>query len=95
MSLRDKSFYDEEYEGKERSPNDIATEEGTYPNRIRRELRQLGYHLRNRSEAQSAALRHGRRKHPTEGTTLPPEVKMKISQTLKRSRYGTQEEREA
>lgn len=80
--IRDESYYEEEYNRKERSTHDIAREHGTYPNKIRRELKQFGYELRDRSEAQAAALRHGRHGHPTRGKPLAESVKFKISQTL-------------
>lgn len=65
--IRDSDYYNEEYVKKERSTYDIADETGTYANKIRRELRHYGYELRNRSEAQTAALKYGRHPHPKKG----------------------------
>jgi hypothetical protein len=80
--VRDNKYYDEEYVRKQRSTHDIAKEHSTYPNKIRRELKQYGYELRDRGEAQAAALKNGRHKHPTRGTHLAEDVKEKISKTV-------------
>jgi hypothetical protein len=92
MVQRDWAYYEEEYVKKERSSYDIAREGDTYPNKIRRELKQFGFALRNKREAQLAALRHGRHKHPTLGRELPEETKQKISESLKeRNKDGSEE----
>jgi hypothetical protein len=84
MMIRDPEYYQREYVEKERSTHDIAWEHGTYPNKIRRELKNFGYELRDRSEAQSAALRHGRHGHPTRGRVTPDVVRERISQSLRK-----------
>jgi hypothetical protein len=93
--LRDWDYYRREYDEKERSTHDIAEEHETYPNKIRRELISLGFRPRSKSEAQSAALRHGRHPHPTKGHPLPDDVKDKIRRSVTErteARHATQEE---
>lgn len=80
--MRNRQFYEEEYVNKERSVYDIAKTEHTYPNRITRELHKLGFTLRTKSEAQHAAIKHGRHRHPTKGEPRSPEVRIKISETM-------------
>lgn len=79
---RTKEYYDKEYEINQRSPQDIAKEWGTYPNKIRRELIRYGYKLRDKSEAQIAALKSGRHKHPTKGEKRSDDTKIKISEKM-------------
>ena len=57
----------------------IAKELDTYPKKIERILKKNGEPLRSRSESQSLAIKNGRTKHPTKGTTRSEEDKMKIS----------------
>lgn len=85
MSNRNKQFYQEEYIEKERSVYDIADTEGVYPNKITRELHSFGFRLRSKSEAQRAAIKHGRHKHPTKGRARPAEVREKISESVSAS----------
>jgi very-short-patch-repair endonuclease len=85
MSNRNKQFYQEEYVEKERSVYDIADTEGVYPNKITRELHSFGFRLRSKSEAQRAAIKHGRHKHPTKGRARPAEVREKISDSVSES----------
>lgn len=80
--LRDKVYYHTEYTEKERSIYDIADEHGVYPNKIRREIQACGISLRTRSQAQSAAIKHGRHQHPTKGKRRSDEVRNKISETM-------------
>ena len=67
------------YQEEEWSTYQIAEKLGTYPNKIRRILKKNGIHLRTRSNAQKNALSSGRSSHPTAGTTMSEETKMKIS----------------
>lgn len=62
------------------SVTEIAEKIGTYPNKVRRRLVQLGIPLKTKSEAQRNALLQGRTKHPTEGTKRDKETKRKISE---------------
>lgn len=84
--IRNKIYYEVEYNEKLRSVRDIAEEHGTYPNKIRREILSHGYHLRDKSAAQKAALQSGRHKHPTKGRARPLEVKLKISNSVAEAR---------
>lgn len=70
---------------KNKSTYEIAEELDTYPNKVRRALKAHNIPVKNRSEAQSAALSTGRAKHPTEGTERPFTVRNKIGDTLKKS----------
>lgn len=79
---RSTAYYDKEYVTNERSPQDIADEWNTYPNKIRRELKKLGYPLRDKSKAQAVALKTGRHKHPTEGSHRTESTKIKISEGM-------------
>ena len=60
----------------------IAKELDTYPNKIRRILKKQGKQLKSKSEAQKAALKAGRSKHPTEGRTRTYEEKLSISKAM-------------
>lgn len=80
--LRDWKYYQTEYVEKGRSPSDIAAEWGTYPNMIRRELKKLGFAVRNHSQAQSTALKTGKVSHPTKGRTRSESVRTKISDAM-------------
>jgi very-short-patch-repair endonuclease len=82
MMERSREYYDIEYDQNKRSLHDIAEEWDTYPNKIRRELIKLGFRIRDKSEAQSEALRCGRHKHPTKGTERSEETKLKISSAI-------------
>lgn len=63
------------------SPQEIADKFGTYPNKIRRIIKQH-MPLRGRSEANKLALTRGRKTHPTKGKSLSKEHKEKISETI-------------
>lgn len=71
-------MYNEEH----KSTYEIAKCLDTYPNKIRRALRKLGYELKDKSEAQKAALANGRSSHPTSGKKRTTEEKIAISQSL-------------
>lgn len=91
---RTRKFYEVEYEQKKRSPQDIAKQFDTYPNKIRRELLTYGFHLRNKSEAQSVAIKQGRHSHPTRGKKRDENVKIKISESMaKKWQVMTEEEK--
>jgi very-short-patch-repair endonuclease len=69
-----------EYVQNQRSTYDIAQECNTYPNRVRRALRQHKIKCRNKSAAQSVAIKTGRHKHPTKGNKRPEDIRIKISE---------------
>ena len=77
-----KEFLVKEYSVKNRSFGEIAKELGTYTNKVVRAARKYGIDIRDRSEAQKAALKNGRHKHPTKGKKRSQEVKEKISDTV-------------
>lgn len=77
-----REYIDREYNKKQRSTHEIAADCNTYPNKVRRAIIKFGFLLRDRSEAQSAALKTGRHSHPTKGTKRPEKVKKKISDSL-------------
>lgn len=84
--IRNRAYYQAEYVDKERSIHDIAKEHRTYPNKIRREILECGYTLRDRSTAQKIALKTKRHKHPTKGTKRPLEVRLKIAESVTKAR---------
>ncbi len=57
---------------------EIAELYGTYNNKIRRLATKLKLKLRDKSEAQSLALKQGRTQHPTKGKARPTDVKIAI-----------------
>jgi very-short-patch-repair endonuclease len=76
------------------SPYEIAEEFNTYPNKVRRFLKKHTT-LRNKGEAQSIALKSGRKKHPTSGKKRSAKDKAKISSginqfwdTISEDKYG-------
>jgi very-short-patch-repair endonuclease len=77
-----KEFLISEYSVKNRSFADIANQLGTYTNKVVRAARKHGIDIRDRSQAQKAALKNGRHKHPTKGKKRSQEVKEKISNTV-------------
>ena len=83
--IDDLQWLEDQYWNQERSIGDIAKELGTYPNKIRRALLKGDKGLRDKSQAQSVALKSGRHKHPTEGTKRPVEVKRAISASVSES----------
>jgi hypothetical protein len=78
----DKEYIYQEYIVKQRSFQDIAVENKTYPNAVRRQAIKLGIPIRSREEAQSIALSSGRATHPTAGKKRTDEDKAKIGQTM-------------
>lgn len=86
MSDDDKlSFLTATYSVAECSFPEIAQACGTYSNRLRRDAKRLGLEVRKQSEAQSLALKQGKRKHPTEGKERTQADKIKISEALAES----------
>lgn len=61
---------------------EIAAAAGTYSNKLRRDAKRLGIQIRSQSDAQSLALKQGKRKHPTEGKVRTDADKIKISEAL-------------
>lgn len=60
----------------------IAEKFNTYPNKIRRILTKNGISLKSHSQAQKAALKNGRAKHPTSGRKRTKEERVKISSSV-------------
>jgi len=74
------AFLEKEYVQNGKSFVQLADETGTYPNRLRRDAVKFKLPLRDKSAAQSVALKSGRSQHPTKGTERPSDVKVKISE---------------
>jgi very-short-patch-repair endonuclease len=72
----------EMYVEKKMSFADIASEYGTYANKIRRDAVSLKIKIRDKSEAQKNALITGKHKHPTKGTTRSEDTKNKIGKAV-------------
>lgn len=64
------------------STYELADKYDTYPNKIRRLLKKEGVKIRSKSDAQSAAIKTGRHKHPTKGTQRDEETRLKISSSM-------------
>ncbi len=92
MTLRDRKFYDDQYIAREKSVLQIAEEQGTYANKIRRELKRLQYEIRDRGEAMSVSLKSGRRKHPTFGGHKPETIE-KIRSRMSHGKEEQQQDR--
>lgn len=60
----------------------IAKKFNTYPNKIRRIIKGSGYELKDRRDAQLAALESGRQTHPTRGKKRDLNTKTKISESV-------------
>jgi len=86
FSERGKSYLLSEYVEKERSTYDIAAENLTYANLVRRALIHHGIEARDKSAAQKAALEAGRHTHPTEGRVRSPEERQRIGEGVSRAR---------
>jgi len=67
-----------EYELKNKSFREIAEQNNTYANKIRRDAIKYKITIRDKSEAQKKALSSGRAEHPTKGKERPQEIKDKI-----------------
>lgn len=93
--IRTREYLYQEYITNQKSVGNIAEENGTYPNKIRRELLYYGIPLRDRSDAQSVALTSGRHSHPTKGKQREDSVKSKIGKNVSASwKTISKEERE-
>jgi len=75
-------FLREAYEECQHSIPEIAEACGTYNNKIRRDLKRFGIHIRSRSEAQKLALASGRHEHPTQDKGHTEESKIKMSEKM-------------
>lgn len=84
MSLT-REWLEAEYVQKERSFGDIATELNTYANAVRRTAIKMGIKPRDKSEAQSSALKAGRHTHPTKGKKRSDKTKLAISEGVSKS----------
>lgn len=73
------------YIDESKSFGDVASILGTYANKIRRDAQKFKIPIRNKSEAQSNALKTGRTKHPTEGIERSDATKSKIGLGLAKS----------
>jgi very-short-patch-repair endonuclease len=70
------------YQKNNKSTYEIAEALKTYPNKVRRALIKNGISLKSKSSAQKNALKNGRSKHPTKGTSRDPSIKLKISSKM-------------
>lgn len=70
------------YNSERLSVGEMAKMTNTYPNKIRRALKSAGYTLRNKSDAQKAALQSGRHKHPTKGVGHSEKTKEKLGDSM-------------
>jgi len=73
------------YEIQKKSFNDIATELGTYANKIRRDAIKYKIQIRDKSLAQKNALNTGKHTHPTKGKKRPQHIKQKIGESVLQS----------
>lgn len=64
---------------------DIAAQFNTYANRIRRDAVNFKIPIRNKSEAQTNALKSGKHKHPTKGQSRSESIKNKIGMGVLKS----------
>jgi len=72
------------YVDRQLSTYEIAKKLETYPNKIRRILIACGIDLRDKSNAQKAALESGRSKHPTKGKKKTKEQKIALSKFMEK-----------
>lgn len=75
----------QEYEQNKKSFQDIAKENNTYANKIRRDAIKLNITIRDKSEAQKNALNTGKINHPTKGKIRPEQTKQKIGNAVLKS----------
>lgn len=76
-----REFLEEEYWNKNKSPQDIAYENNTYPNNVRRHLLKYWSKLRDHSDAQKIVVKT--KCHPTKGRERSEEEKKSIAEGLK------------
>ena len=74
-----KEYIIEQYTVQNKSTYEIAPDLKTYPNKIRRALNTLGVTLRDKSKAQTVAIKSGRHEHPTKGKKRTEAEKVAIS----------------
>jgi very-short-patch-repair endonuclease len=76
------------YVKEKKSFSDIAELLHTYSNKIRRDAIKYKIPIRNKSEAQSNAIKTGAHKHPTKGTSRSDDTKSKIGLSVMKSWEG-------
>lgn len=81
--MRDKKFYDKEYVSDNKGVRQIAREQNTYPTKIYRELKKLGYDIKGKSEIQKERLKTI--PHPTEGRKRTEKEKRNIGKGVSES----------
>lgn len=77
-----KNLLIKEYEQNKKSFQDIAKENNTYANKIRRDAIRLNITIRDKSQAQKNALISGKIAHPTKGKTRSEKTKEKIGKAV-------------
>jgi very-short-patch-repair endonuclease len=77
-----KALLVKEYELNQKSFQDIASQHGTYANKIRRDAIKYKIKIRDKSQAQKNALQTGKASHPTEGKERSESVKNKIGKSV-------------
>ena len=80
--LQRKQLIQEMYSDKKLSFADIASSYSTYANKIRRDAKKFNIKIRDKSEAQSNALKTGKHSHPTKGKPRTEQSKIKIGNTF-------------
>jgi len=80
-----KELLQKEYEVHNKSFKDIADSYNTYANKVRRDAIKFNINIKNKSEAQTNALKAGRSKHPTKGKARSDKVKQQIGNGVMRS----------
>lgn len=83
--IEKKNTIEELYVKQKLSFADIANKLNTYANKIRRDAKKFQISIRDKSEAQSNAIKTGKHKHPTKGTERPETVKNKIGKSVMKS----------
>jgi hypothetical protein len=78
----DCNYLHQRYIIEEKSIPEIASELGTYPNKVRRALIRCGIIVRDRSAAQSLALEKGRHKHPMKDRNHSAATKKRIGASV-------------
>ena len=83
--LQRKQLIQEMYSDKKLSFADIASSYSTYANKIRRDAKKFNIKIRDKSEAQSNALKTGKHSHPTKGKPRTEQSKIKIGNSVMKS----------
>lgn len=84
FNLNSKPILVEGYLNQKKSIRQLAEEIGTSFGTVRRALMYHGIVLRDKEEAQKAALDNGKATHPTEGCKRSVETRVKISESMKK-----------